>query len=47
MIKEKVRGRKNECICPKCQYTVPKEPEITCRDRKCPKCGTNMLSKRS
>ncbi|UCH32499.1 MAG: hypothetical protein JSV05_03730 [Candidatus Bathyarchaeota archaeon] len=46
-MREKGRDKPEECECPKCQFTVPKQAGLSCGSRMCPKCGTTMLNKRS
>jgi uncharacterized paraquat-inducible protein A len=43
---EMMRGKEEaeECICPECEFTVPKVIGMSCRKRKCPRCGSTMLS---
>jgi hypothetical protein len=31
------------CVCPKCGEKIPHLPGNTCREEKCPKCGTRMV----
>ena len=35
-------GPGGECICPNCGYREPHKLGVSCYNKKCPKCGTNM-----
>ena len=36
-------GKGGECICPKCNTSVPHQRGVPCQDERCSKCGAKML----
>ncbi len=36
-------GPSGNCVCPNCGHKEPHTIGQRCMDKKCPKCGTNML----
>jgi predicted amidophosphoribosyltransferase len=36
-------GAGGECICPKCQKTIPHHRGMPCQEEHCPECGAKML----
>jgi predicted amidophosphoribosyltransferase len=41
--REHTMGADGECICPKCQKTVPHRRGVPCQEEHCPECGAKML----
>jgi len=39
-------GPEGECVCPKCNTTVPHQRGTPCYERKCPNCGSPLTRKR-
>jgi len=35
------------CICLRCDFKIPHQPGIPCRERACPKCGKKMIRENS
>ena len=36
-------GPGGNCVCPECGATTPHERGIPCYNKKCPKCGAQMI----
>lgn len=36
-------GRGGQCICPKCETTIPHQHGVPCQQERCPECGAKML----
>ena len=36
-------GQGGNCICPKCETTIPHERGVPCQQERCPECGAKML----
>jgi hypothetical protein len=36
-------GSGGQCVCPKCESSVPHRPGFRCQDERCPQCGAKML----
>lgn len=36
-------GKGGDCICPKCETTIPHQRGVPCQQERCPECGAKML----
>lgn len=36
-------GAGGQCVCPKCEETIPHRDGVPCQDERCPSCGAKML----
>lgn len=36
-------GPGGNCLCPRCNLSVPHQAGVPCNNVKCPKCGTKMV----
>jgi predicted amidophosphoribosyltransferase len=41
--REHAMGSGGECICPKCEASVPHQQGVPCQEEHCPNCGAKML----
>jgi predicted amidophosphoribosyltransferase len=41
--REHTMGAGGECVCPKCNATVPHRRGVPCQEEHCPQCGAKML----
>lgn len=36
-------GKGGNCVCPKCETTIPHRRGVRCQDERCPECNAKML----
>jgi NAD-dependent SIR2 family protein deacetylase len=36
-------GSGGDCVCPKCETTIPHRRGVRCQEERCPECGAKML----
>jgi predicted amidophosphoribosyltransferase len=36
-------GKGGNCVCPKCETTIPHQRGVPCQQERCPECGAKML----
>ncbi|MEE4293046.1 MAG: hypothetical protein V2I79_03645 [Xanthomonadales bacterium] len=36
-------GKGGNCVCPKCETTIPHRKGVRCQDERCPECNAKML----
>ena len=36
-------GKGGNCVCPKCETTIPHSRGVRCQDERCPACNAKML----
>lgn len=43
MLTDQRMGNVGNCICTKCEFSMPHRKGVPCKDQRCPKCGSKML----